>query len=56
MSRQASLTMLLAIFYVVIFVAMVVVLMLGPILVELVRELDTSVAVAGQLVSATAIP
>ena len=56
MSRQASLTMLLVLLYVVIFVAMVVVLMLGPILVELVRELDTSVAVAGQLVSATAIP
>ena len=48
--------MLLVLFCVVIFVAMVVVLMLGPLLVELAREFNTSVAVAGQLVAATAIP
>jgi len=46
----------MVLFCVVIFVAMVVVLMLGPLLVDLVRELDTSVAVADQLVVATAIP
>jgi predicted MFS family arabinose efflux permease len=40
----------------VIFVAMVVAPMLGPLLVELAREFDTSVAVTGQLVAATAIP
>lgn len=56
MSRQASPTMLLVLFCVLIFVAMVVVPMLGPLLVELAREFDTSVAVTGQLVAATAIP
>ena len=56
MSRQASPTGLLVLLCVVIFLAMIAVLMLGPLLVELAGEFHTSVAVAGQLVAATAIP
>ena len=55
MTRQASPSALLALLSVLMFVAMVVLLMLGPLLVDLAREFNTSVAVTGQLGAATAI-
>jgi MFS transporter, DHA1 family, inner membrane transport protein len=54
-SRQASPTGLLILLCAAVFVTNVSVLMLGPLLVSLAHEFQTSVAVVGQLVSATAI-
>lgn len=54
-SRQASPTVLLILLCAAVFVTNVSVLMLGPLLVSLAHEFQTSVAIVGQLVAATAI-
>src|SRR5215470_1429124 len=53
--RQISPTVLLILLCVAVFLPSVTVLMLGPLLVALAHEFQTSVAVVGQLASATAI-
>ena len=53
--RQASPTFPLALHSVTVFLAMLAVLLLGPLLVELAKEFNTSVAAAGQPGGATAI-
>ncbi|HSX79305.1 MAG TPA: MFS transporter, partial [Candidatus Saccharimonadia bacterium] len=54
-SQQTSPTVLLILLGAAVFLPAVTVLMLGPLLVTLAHEFQTSVAVVGQLVSATAI-
>jgi predicted MFS family arabinose efflux permease len=53
--RQISSTVLLILLCTAVFLPSVVVLMLGPLLVALADEFQTSVALVGQLASATAI-
>src|SRR5262245_3565706 len=53
--RQTSPTVLLILLCAAVFLPSVVVLMLGPLLVALAHEFQTSVAMVGQLASATAI-
>jgi predicted MFS family arabinose efflux permease len=53
--RRVSPTVLLILLCAVIFLAHLSVLMLGPLLVGLAHEFQTSVAIVGQLVAATAI-
>ena len=53
--RQLSPTALLILLCIAVFLPSVVVLMLGPLLVALAHEFQTSVALVGQLASATAI-
>ncbi len=55
LSRQASPTFLLVLLSVTTFLAMLAVLILSPLLVELAKEFNTSVAAVGQLGGATAI-
>jgi DHA1 family inner membrane transport protein len=54
-SRQASPTVLLMLLCVAVFLVNLTVLMLGPLLVALAHEFQTSVALVGQLAAATAI-
>ena len=54
-SRQVSPTGLLLLLSAAVFLSLVAVLMLGPLLVALAHEFQTSVALVGQLVAATAI-
>ena len=54
-SRQASPTVLLILLCVAVFLVNLSVLMLGPLLVALAHEFQTSVAIVGQLAAATAI-
>ena len=53
--RTISLGLVLSLLFSAIFLAMVVAVMLGPLLVELAEDFNTSVAVAGQLSTATAL-
>jgi predicted MFS family arabinose efflux permease len=53
--RQTSPTVLLILLWTAVFLPSVVVLMLGPLLVALAHEFQTSVALVGQLASATTI-
>src|SRR5262245_32083197 len=53
--RQASPTLLLILLCVVAGLSFLSLLMLGPLLVDLAHELQTSVVIVGQLVAATAI-
>jgi predicted MFS family arabinose efflux permease len=53
--RQISSTVLLILLCTAVFLPSVAVLMLGPLLVALAHEFQTSVALVGQLASATAI-
>src|SRR2546422_333419 len=53
--RAASPTVLLILLSAAVFLTLVSVLMLGPLLVGLAHEFQTSVALVGQLVAATAI-
>ena len=53
--RTTSTTLVLFLLCSVVFLAMVALVMLGPLLVELAEEFNTSVAVTGQLIAATAI-
>src|ERR671930_2113823 len=54
-SRQVSPTVLLILLCVAVFLVNLSVLMLGPLLVALAHEFQTSVAIVGQLAAATAI-
>jgi predicted MFS family arabinose efflux permease len=53
--RRASPNLVLVLLFAAVFLAITVAIMLGPLLVELAAEFDTSVAVAGQLRAANAV-